>query len=564
MNITTLTIKDNNLTIKYSKTNPPAPAPSPTPSTDIDCNSCKLINSSTKSLYTIPDGNLTSEEIYYQYIEHYNSYILLQSQDGENILKKIEEYMSYNSPIPSPPTLLQLTVKDNLGHFGIDSSQSLEMDDNPLYGESLNSDWLLKNNNIIDWTDKKNNWAGAEFTCINQQGVCGDCWANAATECITIRLSIQTGYYCPLDINQLIQCDSANAGYGTFDSGCHGGQPYSAMTYISKNPISGPRCNNKKYPSDTTECTNGVCTEDVEYSVTCENVGEVTGWTYTWENYKNIMDKTQKITEDEKNSLIKELSNGPIAINIWSSGSIYSAYKGGVYNWVKDVNSYSKEIGVDHAVLLTGYFKCPQSDGSINEYWVIQNSWDIHHGIHGFTYVAAKDGNNDFDDGENIAYPISSPVFCTPKFDKCPIYDKSYYQKECCPVCDIEFVENMSCTALTSNTPYNTAPTFPTSGPKQNCTNNTAEQPCKKHPVDPTIPRLNSTSVLTDYQNAYKDNSITESTLLPPYVTTPVILVYSEDKSYKIASASMTYTFLTTHFFGQPLTTNMLYHFEEV
>ena len=57
--------------------------------------------------------------------------------------------MSYNSPIPSPSTLLQLTVKDNLGYFGIDSTQSLEIDSSPLYGESLNSGWLLKNNNTL-------------------------------------------------------------------------------------------------------------------------------------------------------------------------------------------------------------------------------------------------------------------------------------------------------------------------------------------------------------------------------------------------------------------------------
>ena len=140
--------------------------------------------------------------------------------------------------------------RDNFGavippskpHFIPSSSRSVAQ--TPTFAEIRRS-W--KDNKLatigIDWSSKDLNWHGAQYTCINNQGGCGDCWANSVTECMTIRLSIRTGYYAPLDINQLLLCPSAEdrKKYSLFS--CNGGWPLNAMYYLQDHALTGPQCN---------------------------------------------------------------------------------------------------------------------------------------------------------------------------------------------------------------------------------------------------------------------------------------------------------------------------------
>ena len=137
----------------------------------------------------------------------------------------------------------------------------------------------LRTHNYIDWTHKDGNWRGAQYTCINDQQQCGDCWANAITECLTIRLSIITGYYAPLDINQLIGCSAslyANAA-------CDGSSDLLvSMQSINKlencKGLSGPTCNARELACQESPacCTSDIVAAPLTQSQ-CEIVAQPTG-----------------------------------------------------------------------------------------------------------------------------------------------------------------------------------------------------------------------------------------------------------------------------------------------
>ena len=105
----------------------------------------------------------------------------------------------------------------------------------------------LQTHNYIDWTNKNGNWRHAQYTCVNNQQQCGDCWANSITECLTIRLSIITGYYAPLDIDQFIGCSASFYA----NSACDGSSDLLvSMKSINKlegcKGLSGPTCNQQE------------------------------------------------------------------------------------------------------------------------------------------------------------------------------------------------------------------------------------------------------------------------------------------------------------------------------
>ena len=442
-----------------------------------DCQSCTDLNNKTQ-LHAVHNPTATAtgitRETAKKYadesLKFYNISPELYPNYGDTLYRYIKDiYKTTNSEIlliPNPSVVTQYVyVKLKYGNFGLIEPNN---DTNPSTMKNIeskisnfNTKWFQNNSNI-DWTDKKQNWAGAQFRCINGQGQCGDCWANSTTECITMRLSIYTGYYCPLDIMELANCDTTNYG-------CNGGWMSVAMNWINKNNLHGPKCTSNNYNDGyfNTTCNNTPCnSSNNNYTVTCDSVNDLSSstnnsvakWNYTWENAYNGV----SMSNTDKQNLINELGNGPVTIAIAQAGTNkFQSYNGGVYNWV-ETNNYK----TDHAVLLVGYIKCKskKDPSKINEYWKIQNSWKNTWGDNGYFYVAAADGNDDFDQTEeNKAFPITQPTVCTPSFVKLPSNPITNYQSpglnKCCPV--DAFTPNVSCTALPNPVNYTGEIKFP-------------------------------------------------------------------------------------------------------
>lgn len=523
-------------------------------------NNCKSVN----NRYTIQNyGGVSAIDIFDMYLSFFNSkYIKLNSyeEEGHVLLNEINKILEDNKDlceisIPNPSVLFQKHIYNGLGHFGVNleyqnnesnqakSKNIIQHSDG--YNIPVRDDWLQKNNNIIAWNDKNKNWAKAQYTCINQQGICGDCWANSATSCITIRLSILTGYYCPLDINQIMQCTyfdwyNINSTTATITRGCHGGQPIVAMNYIASHGLSGRNYDNSIYPPkgnlSKSRCITQPDNSNIDYTISCKGQNIITNVDYNWDNYKGIVDSNQYYDSYSgyKDKLIKELNNGPITVNIWSSGETIDLNTK-CYNWVRDVKyaeAKGKKVGTDHALLLVGYDKVKQSDNSYNEYWIIQNSWGIHTGNNGFIIVAAKSGNIEegFTVDERRAFPFNLTTYCTPYFTKFPKYDKSYYQK-CCPVCDDAFIKNVSCTAVDSLNNYGNVPIFPTTNYTDTNFVSTKAQECIKYYPAEGAPIITKDFTITDLQNAYEDKSLTLETKLLP-VTEKKVLYHHQNGIY--------------------------------
>jgi hypothetical protein len=436
-------ININNSTIKIDYKTGPKPTPKPTPSPTVkptpaptvkpipgpipSYNSCNEITQSLhttmysleKHLGTI-DTLDTKHILFDEYMKFYKI-VDLSDNDKLKIITYIQTHLDikhlYNIDV-----IRTIHAALERGHYGyINTKQNTPK--NNIY--SMTNYLEESQYNTIDWSDKSNNPKQYQFRCINNQGPCGSCWAHATTECITIRLAIATGYYLPVDITQMLRCDNKQN-----DNGCHGGMMNNAMTWVRQSGgITGPGCSGQSYDGFTTIC--GSCGDP-----SCNGCAECKPCvSYDYKVTCTLNSQVSYLPGNTKQSIINALQGGPITIAIRAGIPYFQTYTGGVLNWVngnKNNTIYIEfENKLDHAVLLVGYIKCGDK-----EYWKIQNSWGIWWGHSGFFYVAAKDGNGDFGDGDDRAYPICDGTYCTPSIIG-TIKNKELYKYkddfDCCP-----------------------------------------------------------------------------------------------------------------------------------
>jgi len=203
--------------------------------------------------------------------------------------------------------------------------------------------------------DSRTKWSSC-IGAIRNQGSCGSCWAFATIESFEDRLCI-AGKVSPLverSPQYLLDCDTA-------ESGCNGGNPNSAWSFLVKSGAPSEAC----YPyqgvqkSCPSKCSNGS-------ALTTTKAAAVVTYTSVAAVQADIQAK------------------GPVETYFMVYEDFYY-YTSGIYS-----PTTTTEVGY-HAVKVIGY----GIDAKVGNYWLVQNSWGTSWGESG--YFMIKAGTCQFD-----------------------------------------------------------------------------------------------------------------------------------------------------------------------
>jgi hypothetical protein len=195
--------------------------------------------------------------------------------------------------------------KSDLAHLG-------EIDGEPTVGD-------------VDW----------DVTPVKDQKSCGSCWAFGTMGSIEHAHKLKTGKTVSLAEQQLVDCDKKS-------SGCNGGRPDWAMTYLKNKNI----YTTSSYPY---KAKNGSCKSGTASGV------QISGY---------------KTVSKSESALLSALGTQSVTVMIKAENT-FQHYKSGIV-------SGPTTCGLNHAVLATGY-------GS--NFIKIKNSWGSSWGENGFIRV---------------------------------------------------------------------------------------------------------------------------------------------------------------------------------
>jgi cysteine peptidase B len=206
----------------------------------------------------------------------------------------------------------------------------------------------------FDWRDE------GKVTAVKDQGGCGSCWAHSAVEGIETSSAIKGYPLTELSVQQLVSCDST-------DAGCRGGDLPPAFEYVMK---AGGLATASSYPY-----TSG---SFPWRSGTCESFSVQSGTTV--KSYEYATEPCfGSCTSQDEDTLAKNVANGG-APSICVDASAWQNYRGGVMTSKSCSSSYRS---LDHCVQLTGYHGYGTSSG----YWIVRNSWAEDWGEDGYIYL---------------------------------------------------------------------------------------------------------------------------------------------------------------------------------
>lgn len=203
---------------------------------------------------------------------------------------------------------------------------------------------------IVDWSS----CLGA----VEDQGMCGSCWAFAALNALEGTYCAKTGNrnLPQLSEQNLLDCDKQSFG-------CSGGRPEYAYQWIKDN---GGVCAAKDYPYTARQ---GMCKKG-----TCKPVLSVGKWSSIPRNEQGFR---SAVTE------------GPVSIAIAASSRDFMFYKSGIFTG-------QCAPRLDHAVVLVGYNDAERS-------YRIKNSWGSTWGEKGYARMAPGVCQM-FTDGVKVTY----------------------------------------------------------------------------------------------------------------------------------------------------------------
>jgi cathepsin L len=189
---------------------------------------------------------------------------------------------------------------------------------------------------------------------IRDQAQCGSCWAFSAIAAQESQYYIVAKSLQQLSEQNLVDCV-------TSCSGCNGGWPSSAYTYVVQRQ-SGKISTRASYAYTARD---GTC----RYSASSAT-SLVTGYS--------------SITKGSESALLDAAyNNGPVSVAIDASKNSFQLYKSGVYNEPSCSTS-----SLDHAVVVVGW----GTSGS-SPYWIVRNSWGTSWGIQGYIWMSRNKNN---------------------------------------------------------------------------------------------------------------------------------------------------------------------------
>lgn len=218
---------------------------------------------------------------------------------------------------------------------------------------ALEVDTSLEIPDRVDWTDKYT-------TPIKDQGSCGSCWAESATEQVESDAMRQHNFTGLLSVQELVDC--TKKGQGSWRGGCGGGDP-----------------------------TAG-------YKVFQAVGGVVSGYDYKYEGRDarcNVNNFTKYVQVDSFKSVgkhdettMKSYVGTTGTLSVCVDANDWGGYSGGIKTTCGN--------SVDHCVQIVGY-----GSEADTEYWKVRNSWGAAWGEKGFMRLAI---------GKNLCKIASEPT----------------------------------------------------------------------------------------------------------------------------------------------------------
>ena len=192
--------------------------------------------------------------------------------------------------------------------------------------------------------DSRDEWPGCVGP-IRNQGICGSCWAFAATTVLADRFCIQQAVHVLLSPQWLVSCD-------TTDSGCGGGSMADVWGYMSQMGVPADACD--PYTSGLTN-KNGQCDASCPLFYTAQTVSQLPG--------PSAMQAALQ-------------QGGPIHTH-FQVYQDFMSYSSGVYTYTT-----GNMLGW-HAVRVVGW---GYQQGT--NFWIVANSWGQRWGMDGFFWIA--------------------------------------------------------------------------------------------------------------------------------------------------------------------------------
>ena len=206
---------------------------------------------------------------------------------------------------------------------------------------------------------------------IQDQAVCGSCWAFSAVAAVEGHYAIATGSLRKLSEQQLMDC-----GRSTGARGCDGGDFDEGFTYITNN---GGINSEKDYPYTST-------------SIPCDGL-EAKRKVASIDGYINVFGSNAS-------QLMAGLEIGPVSVGIDAGQPEWQHYSSGVLN-------FNCGIEQNHAVLAVGYGT--DTDKNATDYWILKNSWTAAWGEEG--YVRLKRGPDFYSQQVGMCGILTQPSY---------------------------------------------------------------------------------------------------------------------------------------------------------
>jgi hypothetical protein len=219
----------------------------------------------------------------------------------------------------------------------------------------------LHGNHSITASSTGKDWRGTPFLGpVKNQGHCGSCWSFAGTAVLQSAWAVKSGSLESFSEQQLIDC--VNNGESTCDVG---GIIAESWEYV----LGGARpMTEGSYPY-TGESGSG-CKYDAEKASAA------------------VFTNSVNIPEDDEAALANALDTVPaIAVAIDASTQDFQLYKSGVFTSDQCGNGFEN---LDHAVTVVGY---GTDEASGEDYWIVQNSWDVSYGEEGYIRMRRNHNN---------------------------------------------------------------------------------------------------------------------------------------------------------------------------